>query len=543
MKVSAYHAPPAHLAMFEAILNLLWLGPTIALATDWPQYRGPASDGSTPDAIAARWATNSPGFIVWTNGSLTNGFSTFAVSQGRAFTLMSKQVAATTNEYCVGIDAATGALLWSTPIDTEKWDWNSASYGGNGASPGSAYGRGDGPRTTPAVKDGKVVALSAQMHLVCLNATNGNVIWSNDLVSAYGASYTFYQNGASPCLDDDLLFLNLNSSTNGQTLSGFRANDGSLAWSSQTEPAPQATPVVVTIQGVRQVVFATWTGLVSLDRSTGELLWTFPYPFGQVTQCLGASPLVYSNIVLSTAAYGKGAAAAQIALTDNTWTVTQLFYTNAAIYQSIWSSPVCYQGYVYAIGNGAAFQTAPLTCFELATGRMMWTTNNFGPGGLILVNTNLLVLTDTGQLVLAQASPNAYVELARYQALQFTTAAPGKCWNNPTFSNGRIYARGTRGSICLDVSVSTRPPLKLLPPQFLSSTQMQLTVATVDGSPLESARLPGIEVHSTDSPAVPAATWPALTNPLVLSTNGLARLTNTIPAGQQSQVFITVERP
>jgi hypothetical protein len=528
--------------LFEAILSLCLLGQAIALAADWPQYRGPASDGTTPDAIATVWATNSPGFIVWTNGSLTNGFSTFAVSQGRAFTMMSKKVV-TTNEYCVGVDAATGMILWSTPIDTEKWDWNSTAYGGSGGYPGSAYGKGDGPRTTPAVQDGKVFALSAQMHLVCLNATNGNVIWSNDLVSAYGASYTFYQNGASPCLDDELLFLNLNSSTNGQTLSAFHTDDGSLAWSSQAEAAPQATPVVATIEGVRQVVFATWTGLVSLDRTTGEFLWKFPYPFGSVTECLGASPLVYSNMVLAASAYGKGAAAAQVALADNAWTVTQLFYTNGALYQSIWPSPVCCQGYVYAIGNGAAFQSAPLTCYELATGRMMWTANNFGPGGLILVNTNLLVLTDTGQLVLVQPNPTAYVELARYQALQFTSAAPGKCWNNPTFSNGRIYARGTRGSICLDVSVPTRPPLKLLAPQFLNSTQMQLTVGTADGSPLDADRLAGIEVRFTNSPTAPATAWPRLTNPLVLWTNGLARLTNTIPAGEQSQVFIIVEPP
>ena len=398
------------------------LGQGIARATDWPQYRGPATDGSTPDMIATTWATNSAGFVVWTNGSLTNGLGSFVVSQGRAFTLISKDDGTgTLREYCVGVDAATGANQWATPIDDAPWDPTFTYNGGDGRAP---YNTGDGPRTTPSVKDGRVFALSGLMHLVCLNATNGSVLWSNDLVSAYGASAISWENAASPCLDNDLVFVNLNTSFNNQNLAAFRAADGSLAWSSQNENLTHSTPVVATIQGVRQVIFATQSGLVSLDRTTGALLWKFPYPFGMIYTSMGCSPLVYSNIVYCTASYGKGAAAAQITLSNNTWTATQLWYKNGFSglpYRSIWMSPVCYQGYVYTLaGDNSTFLTAPLNCIELSTGNLMWTTNDFGMGGLILVNTNLLVLTEKGELVLVQPTPGAYVELARYQAFQFT---------------------------------------------------------------------------------------------------------------------------
>jgi hypothetical protein len=154
-----------------------------------------------------------------------------------------------------------------------------------------------------------------------------------------------------------------------------------------------------------------------------------------------------------------------------------------------------------------------------------------------------LVLTENGQLVLVQPSPNAYVELARYQAFQFSAGAPGKCWNNPAFSDGRIYARSTRGGISLDVSVPTRSPLKLLSPQFLNATQMQLVIGTADGTPIDSNRLSRIEVRATNFPGISPSAWPKLTNLLVLTTNGLARLTNTVPGGLSRQVFITVEPP
>jgi hypothetical protein len=95
----------------------------------------------------------------------------------------------------------------------------------------------------------------------------------------------------------------------------------------------------------------------------------------------------------------------------------------------------------------------------------------------------------------------------------------------------------------LDVSVPTRAPLKLLSPQFLNSTQLRLVVGTMDGTPIDSNRLPGIEVRATDLLGIPHALWPKLTNPLVLDPTGLARMTNTLKTGQTSEVFITVEPP
>jgi hypothetical protein len=517
----------------------------VGLATDWPQYRGPTTDGTSPDAMSTQWPVNGPR-VLWTNPSLTNGFSCFAVSQGRAFVQISEfDSDSNLMEYCFGLDAATGANLWATPVGVEPWSPASTGDGGDGRAP---YNTGDGPRPTPSVKDGRVIVLSSgsayapELHLLGLNATNGSVLWSNDLVAVYGASTIPWDNGASPALDDDLVFVNLNSSPDNQNLAAFRVSDGSVAWRTQNENVTHTTPIIATIAGVRQVIFATQTGLVSLNRTNGDFLWKFTYPFYPISTSMGASPVVYSNIVYCTAAYGRGATAAQVTVSNGTWSVSQLWYQSAPNYRSIWMSPVCYQGYIYSLaGENSTFLTAPLNCIELSTGNLMWTTNNFGMGGLILVQNKLLVLTEDGQLVLVQPNPNAYTELARYQAFNFSSSAPGKCWNNPSFSNGRIYAHSTSGGIALDVS--TAPPLKLLSPQVLSSTQLQLVVSTADGTPIDSNRLAKVEVHATNQLGASPATWPLLTNPLVLTSNGSARLTNTFSPTQSRLFFISVEPP
>lgn len=538
----------------SAAVGLLLLCSAGAWATDWPQYGGPTTDGISPDPISTSWPVGGPA-VVWTNFSLTNGFSCLAVSQGRAFTLISQDDSSGhMREYCVAVDAATGTNIWATPIGVERWDDPSST--GNGGSGKAPYWTGDGPRPTPSVKDGRVLVLGSgvapwhpslpqELHLLCLNATNGSVIWSNDLVTAYGASTISWENAASPCLDNDLIFVNLNTSTSNQTLAAFRTADGGLAWASQNENVTHTTPVVATMQGVRQVIFATQTGLVSLNRTNGSFLWKFTYPFYSISTSMGASPVVYSNIVYCTASYPpRGTAAARVTLTNGTWTVQQLYYKTGPNYRSIWMTPVCYKGYIYTLcGDNSTFLTTPLSCIELSTGALKWATNNFGMGGVILVNTNLLVLTEDGQLVLVRPTPGAYTELARYRAFQFSDSAPGKCWNHPTFSNGRIYARSTRGGMALDVSVAAPPPLELLPPQLLNRTQLQLVVVTADGTPIASNRLPKIEVRATNMLGASPATWPRLANQLVLATNGVARLTNTISPGESRQFYNTVEQP
>lgn len=523
------------------VAGLVLLAQSSALATDWPQYRGPATDGSSPDPISTNWPVAGPP-IVWTNTSITNGFRTFAVSEGRAFALMSKRDASgNLREYCTAVNAATGANLWATPIGDAPWDPTVNYNGGAGAF---SYDTGDGPRTTPSVSGNRVVALSGFLHLVCLDAVTGSVVWSNDLVSAYGASTITYENAASPCLDHDLVFVSLNTSFNNLNLAAFRVSDGSLAWSSQPENVTHATPVVATIHGVRQVIFATPTGLVSLDRSSGSFLWKYTYPFFPIETSMGASPVVHSNFVFCTASYGRGAAAAQINLTNGIWSAQQLFYKTGPNYRSIWMTPVCVDGYIYTMsGDNVTFLTTPLNCIELSTGNLMWSTNNFGMGGLILVDRKLLILTENGQLVLVDPSPSAYRELARYQVFHFSPTNRGKCWISPAFSNGRIYARSTRGGICLDVSVPGSAPLNLLPPRYLTATQLELMVSTVDGSPIDSNRLAKIELRASDRFDLPIASWPKLINQLALDANGRAWTTVAVNPGQPRRFYRAVQLP
>src|SRR6185436_15912558 len=81
--------PMRHPYVFTSALGLLLLWAWSARGTDWPQFRGPTTDGVSTEPISVNWSAGGL-TAVWTNRTLTNGFSSVAVSQGRAFVMMSR---------------------------------------------------------------------------------------------------------------------------------------------------------------------------------------------------------------------------------------------------------------------------------------------------------------------------------------------------------------------------------------------------------------------------------------------------------------------
>ena len=158
-------------------LGLLCLAAT-SPAADWPQYSGPNGDDTSPEKLALKkWPASGPRELWKTE--LTDGFSSFSVEDGRAFTLVARPIEAVKREVCcVALDANTGKELWAFPVGIAKYDG-----GGDTGAPDNSGG--DGPRSTPSVDGGRVYVMSAQLHLYCLDAATGKELWSVDLLREY----------------------------------------------------------------------------------------------------------------------------------------------------------------------------------------------------------------------------------------------------------------------------------------------------------------------------------------------------------------------
>src|SRR5207248_6661890 len=156
-------------------------------AGDWPQYRGPNHDGISTETIRTNWSETAPRKI-W-KVPLNPALSSLSVSGGKAFTMARRPASGQDQEFCVALNADTGAELWaSPPLDM-------ASY------PDGGVGLDDGPRSTPSVEGDRVYVLTSYLRLCSLSVTNGAVLWSKDLVAEYGSAVIPWQSAASPLIE------------------------------------------------------------------------------------------------------------------------------------------------------------------------------------------------------------------------------------------------------------------------------------------------------------------------------------------------------
>lgn len=413
-----------------AVLGIsLFVQGALTCAADWPMYRGSNQDGISVEKAAIQWNGSGPK-VVWQT-PINTGFSSFAVCDGKVFTQVVREIDGDTREICMALDAASGKELWIADIAR-----------GTGYSGGDTAGGGDGPRSTPTVNDGKVYLLTPDLVTHCLDASNGKQIWKHDLVKQNHGRNIGWNSAASVAVDGDMVFVA--GGGKGESMLALNKNTGDVVWKTGDETITHSTPVVATILDRRQVIFFMQSGLVAVDAKNGKLLWKSPFKFSVST---AISPIVSGDIVYMSAGYGVGSAACRIEKQGSRFTATRLWFSagNEPV-ANHWSTPVCKDGYLYGMFGFKLFKKGPMKCVELATGKVMWSHPDFGQGNVILVGSRLVALAEDGNLVIVEATPEAYKEVAR------TKAFPDKCWTTPAFSDGKIYVRSISQGTCYDVS-------------------------------------------------------------------------------------------
>jgi outer membrane protein assembly factor BamB len=137
--------------------------------------------------------------------------------------------------------------------------------------------------------------------------------------------------------------------------------------------------------------------------------------------------MVSNNRFFISAGYGKGAALVEIAGSGKSFTARTV-WENINM-KNKFNSSVLHQGYIYGLDEGI------LTCIDVSNGERKWKGGRYGYGQVLLASGNLIVMSDSGELVLVRANPDQHSEVARFQAIA------GKTWNYPAIANGRLLVR------------------------------------------------------------------------------------------------------
>jgi outer membrane protein assembly factor BamB len=398
---------------------------------DYPSFLGGGYWAEVENvALDPDWAARPPKPL-WRQ-PIGAGWSSFAVVGDYAVT----QEQRGEHEMIVCYETRTGNIAWSH-ADEVRWD-----PGGGGALGGV------GPRATPTVADGRVYAQGATGILNCLDARTGEKIWSRDTLEEFQADQLAWGKAGSPLIVDETVVLSVGG-TNDNSLVAFDRHDGRTIWAAGKRRSSYATPVLVELAGTRQIVVVNEEFVTAHDAASGEELWEYPWTGSSDGNASASQPVpVGGDRLFLSKGYGEPAQLIQIARADDG--------TFSA--ESIWRKPlmrtkfgnvVIRDGYVYGIDD------VDLECIELETGKRVWKKRRrpaFGHGQIILVGDVIVVLSESGELVLVEASRKKFNELASMPAIE------GVTWNNPALAGDLLLVRNAEEAACfelpLEVAVS-----------------------------------------------------------------------------------------
>ncbi len=396
-------------------------------AGDWPQWRGPARDGHGSTGQQAPTTLPKELKPVW-KFPVGGGHSSPVIA-GNTLVYLDEDGK---REVAHAVDARTGKELWKTDYaDRFQDEW------------------GPGPRSTPIIDGDRVYVQSCNGEFHCLSMIDGKTVWQTSFEKDFGVKFlgnkanegtaTRRGNNGSGVIEGNRIILPVGS-TQGASLVCFDKLTGKVLWKAGDDEAAYSSFMVATLAGVKQVVAFTAEALLGAELETGKILWRTPIKSGAKRHA--ASPVISGNHVFVNS-HTIGLLCFEVSKDTGGFKATQQ-WANKDLRINL-ATPVVVNGHLYTQGASKDY-----VCVDAKTGAVKWTQPGFGLGrkdysSTIALGKNLLALTEDGTLLLLDATPEKYTELARLQVC-------GNTWSHPAYADGKLFVRDGHWLQCLDLS-------------------------------------------------------------------------------------------
>ena len=380
----------------------------------FPQYLGPTRDGQVRGVNLARDWDAQPPRLVW-KIPIGAGWSGFVVDRGLAIT----QEQRGGDEMVVAYDFATGAPRWSHR-DPIRFDSVIA---------------GDGPRATPTIDGAHVATLGSTGLVNVLDFRTGRRLWRKDVVADNDAISPEWGRSGSPLIYDGKVIVSAGG--DGRTVVAYDLASGERVWRAGTDGPGYAAPMLLTLLGRPQVVAFNRATMTGHDPATGQVLWSQTWP-GPINV---AQPIrIADDLVLGSSGYGIGAKLTKLTRGEGD-TISSAYVWETPRLKAKFTNPVLHDGFVYGLDDGV------LTCLDVTTGERRWRAGRYGHGQTLLVGDVLLVMTEYGEVVLVEPTPEAHRELTKFTALD------GKTWNPPAVAGRYLLVRSDKEAALYELPV------------------------------------------------------------------------------------------
>ena len=145
------------------------------------------------------------------------------------------------------------------------------------------------------------------------------------------------------------------------------------------------------------------------------------------------------NHIFISSSYGTGAALVRV---DGETLVEE--WTGDESMTNHYATAVVHDGVLYGY-HGRQEYSPSLRAVDLRMGSVHWGEERFGAGSITVAGDRLVILRESGELVIAEASRERFMPLARSQIL------PGTVRAYPALASGRLFARNGDTLVAVDL--------------------------------------------------------------------------------------------
>jgi outer membrane protein assembly factor BamB len=396
--------------LFFSIMIILLIISSNLFSQGWPQFRGVGRDSKVTGFKAPKaWPAELR--QIW---KINVGFGDATpVLSGKKIYLAVRQ---NTDEVILCIDAETGKEIWRNTYSSPAVTGPATSH--------------PGPRSTPAISDGKIVTFGVSGILSCLDAATGKVLWRKENP---GNAVPQFFTGMSPLIVDKTCIAHLGTKDKGQVVA-FDMETGNEKWKWEGDGPAYASPSLMIVNKQKHIIVQTEKNLMALSLTDGKLQWQVSTPVLQrFYNC--SSPYINGQIIYYTG-QGSGTKALKVTI-EGGKSVTKEIWSNPEI-GAKWNTPVLKDGFLYGFTDQKR-----LYCIDASTGKTAWNDNNVTSDFATIVDCGPVIigLPSTGNLIVMKPDPKAYTEIAKYKVAETAVYA------FPVISGNSIYIKDSENLI------------------------------------------------------------------------------------------------
>jgi outer membrane protein assembly factor BamB len=384
-------------------------------AQDVAQWRGPNRDGIYNETgLLKKWPVTGPK-LLWHFDELGEGYTSAAATPAGVF--ITGMINGTGNVFALD---QKGKLLWKKEYGPEWTDSHT------------------GVRSTPLVVKDKLYLLSSFGKLFCMNCSDGQIVWTIDLVKQYGLENIQWGITENLLFDGNILYCTVGGT--GAAMVALDMDSGDEVWKSKSngEKTAYCSPVMIKLQNKKVIVTIMQYSICGFDASSGNQLWKSEFRMDPDVH--PNTPVFINGYLYCGSGYGLGSVMLKLAEDGNS-------------ISEVWKNQSCDPkiGGVVVLNSriyGTGDKNRKFFCLDWKTGKELFSTRDLAPANIIADEGLLYVYSESGKVNLVEPQSDKFNVISSFSV----PSGNGPHWAHLVIKDKKLYVRHGNSLMVYDIA-------------------------------------------------------------------------------------------